>query len=331
MIDGGVEVGTGWTFNSYGMQDAAAARTGSYGGSVTRNLSPASPGIAVSPPTAVSQVIGGTYTLRAWFKWASGGDTQECAVQILDSERFIAAFYLNKDAGTIERTLPTPNLITGGYNFTNYQGLSHTWTAIGSTPIRVDVRNRIKNPSVTATWYFDDISIETDDMAVKLAERGVGAIQTLLAADLETELAAIDTDRSDSITTAGTTTAYYTYPRAVIGGGETHIEIFEDAFDVGTRYQDTGAIYDLPLTVRVTFFNRNQDTEGNFVTRARWLATGVFNVFAKKPRLAGADAAVQFVQTNSIEPHWESESEDSTEITKAVTTLHLMVKCEEVQ
>jgi len=171
-------------------------------------------------------------------------------------------------------------------------------------------------------------------VAVKLAERAVAAIAALLLAKLGAQLTAIDTDRSDTITTAGTTTTYYEYPKAVISGGQTHIEVFEDGFDFLTPYSDPGAqraAYTIPLTVRVTFFNRDQDTEAKFVTRARRLATGVFNVINKNPTLAVADAAIKLVVVMGVEPEWIVESVESTEITKSVVTLRLEVGCEEVQ
>lgn len=335
LVDGGVEIGAGWTFNTYAQQDALAARTGSYGGSVTRNLSPASAGIAQSPNASEALVVGQEYTWTGWFKWASGGDTQELTVQLLDSiDGAIASFRLNKDAGTIYRSIPSPvGTVSSGHDFTDWVELSHTFTATTSGIATVDIRNRIANPKVTATWYFDDLALDTDTMAVKLAELAVGAIATHLAAELETELAAIDTNRADSITTAGTTTSYYQHPKDVIAGGETHIEIFESAFEFTNPFSDayeSRAIYALPVTVRVTFFNRNADTEGNFVTRARRLVTGVFNAINKAPTLSDVDTAIQIVSIRAVAPEWESEGE-SREITKARVTLFLNVACHEVQ
>lgn len=337
MTDGDLEDGSGWSFVNLAGRDGLAARGGSFGGYVTRRISPAAAGIAISPVTTKAMVVGDLYRFRGWFKWAYGGDTQELTVQIFSSVAgSIYLFYLNKDAGTITQVLPSfPfELVTSGYDFTDWVQLDHTFAATDLGTIYVDVRNRIKNPKVTATWYFDDFSIETDDMAVKLSERGVSAIQTLLASDLETELTAIDTDRSDTITTAGTVTAYYKYPRAVISGGQTHIEVFEESFEFEHPYSDADAsraTYRLPVVVRITFFNRDQDSQENFTTRARRLAAGVFNVFNKKPTLAGADAAVQIVASTVVDPQWITDGDESQEITKALITIRLELMCEEVQ
>lgn len=147
-------------------------------------------------------------------------------------------------------------------------------------------------------------------------------------------MAAIDTDRADTITTAGTDTTYYTFPKPAIAGGQTHIEIFESAYEMDNPYIDADssrAVYDLPVTVRLTFFNRNGDSQADFATRARRLATGVFNVFNKKPTLGGADDAIQIVAILSVAPQWDTEGEESVEISKAVTTLTMRARCEEVQ
>ena len=172
-------------------------------------------------------------------------------------------------------------------------------------------------------------------MAVKLAERGVGAIVTLLQDELGTELGLIDTDRGDGITMAVPATAqYYTYPKAEIAGGTVHVEVFEGSIEFLNPYVDVDAqraVYHLPVTVRVTHFNRQGESAASMMLRSQRYATGVFNVFNKNPLLKSADAAIQIGVAEGVDPAWEFDGEDVDKIIKTQVTIPIRLRCEEVQ
>ena len=172
-------------------------------------------------------------------------------------------------------------------------------------------------------------------MAIRLAERGVGEVVTLLKADLGTELALIDTDRSgDSLVLAVPASAdYYDYPNPVIGDGAAHVEVFESAYDFENPYSDasSGRIsYSLPVTVRLTFLNRDGDSRAEMGQRARRYASGIAIVFIRKPTLGGADDKILITGARVVEPDWTTEGEDARDIAKGRVTVELELRCSEV-
>jgi hypothetical protein len=172
-------------------------------------------------------------------------------------------------------------------------------------------------------------------MAVKLAERAVDAVVAILLANLATELTAIDTERADGITMAAPIAAqYYKRPKAEISGATCHVEVFEGGFDFFNPYIDVDAqraAYELPMTVRITFFNREGEDADTMMVRMRRYAAGVFNVLNKNATLGGSDDAIKIAAVDRVDPHWETEGEDADKIQKVQTTFDVSVKCEEVQ
>ncbi len=171
-------------------------------------------------------------------------------------------------------------------------------------------------------------------MAIKLAELGVSEVVILLKADLGTELGLIDTARGgDSLVLAVPDAAdYYDYPNPVLGGGAAQVEVFESDLSFEHKYSDIAvprATYDLDLTVRVTFINRDGDTKSDMAQRARRYSVGVFNVFSKKPTLGDAQAAIQVAVSSLVSPEWTTEGEGDSEIAKGRVTVALTLTCEE--
>jgi hypothetical protein len=184
------------------------------------------------------------------------------------------------------------------------------------------------------SFYVDDVQYGVG-MAVKLAERGVGAIIGLLQAQLETELAAIDAERADGITLAvPPDEAYYARPKPEIAGGAVHIEVYESEFDFLDPYTDADAgraVFDLPVTVRVTWFNRDGDDRDTMVTRGRRYATAVFNVLNKNYSLADADDATVIISAQRVTPAWSELEEKEPGVMKGRITIATSTRCEEVQ
>jgi len=171
-------------------------------------------------------------------------------------------------------------------------------------------------------------------VSIELAELGVREVVVLLKADLGTELGLIDTARtSDSLVLAVPNAAdYYEYPNEMIAGGAVHVEVFESDLIFEHPYGDIAvprATYDLDLTVRLTFFNRDGDSNLDMTKRARRYAVGVFNVFSKKPTLGDVDNRIQVAVSSQISPQWITDSEESADIAAARVTLTLTLSCEE--
>lgn len=184
-------------------------------------------------------------------------------------------------------------------------------------------------------WGLDAVRMEKRDaaMAIKLAERGVAAVVTLMKANFGTELAAIDTERADGITmdvpAAGD---YYDYPKVEIAGDTVKVEVFEQEFESIDFYSDADAaraVYHLPVTIRVTHFNRANHSPANMVKRSRRYATGVYNVFVQTPKVDAADASIQIGSIQSTAPVWETDGEDTSKIVATRITLTADLRCEE--
>lgn len=213
----------------------------------------------------------------------------------------------------------------------------HRWTISTSTPISgPDIRLRLGAQAaegVFGWWHVDDLVVEGTPLAVKLAERAVDAIESLLQSNLSTELTAIDTDRGDGITMAAPANGqYYKREKAEVAGATAHVEIFESDWDFTNPYTDADAqraTYDLPVFVRVTCFNRDGDSADTMHARKRRYAAGVFNVINKNSDLGDSDDATINVVVQGVDTDFDRDAEDN--ISKVRATLRLLVKCEEVQ
>jgi len=166
-------------------------------------------------------------------------------------------------------------------------------------------------------------------MAIRLSERAVDNVVTLLQTNLATELTAIDTQRADGIVTPAPASAqYYKRPKAEIGGATCHVEVFEGSYEFLNAYSDQDAqraasIY--PLTVRVTCFRRSGESPDTMTLIRRRLAAGVVNTLLTNTTYT--DAEIQRVLVTRVE-HDDDYAEDGT-LAKVQTTLALVVHMEE--
>ena len=187
------------------------------------------------------------------------------------------------------------------------------------------------------TFRVDDMRYlqGADSVAVKLAERGIDAVVSCLQTYLPTELTAIDTERADTITMAAPANVnYYKRPKPEMAGATAHVEVYEEEFGFGNFYSDSGdsrAVFDLPVTVRLTYFNRTGGDRNEMVTRMRRYSAGIFNVIAKHTDLADSDAATNVTELTLVTPPWSEISEEEPNTFKGQITIQLTVKCEEVQ
>lgn len=270
------------------------------------------PGIPVTP--------GQEYELSYWYSDAEGPDQASLITE------------LDPGDGTFQQLVEhSPPGLLGSYQ----QQTGLRFTAAGSTAYFRARSTTTAAALISDEWFVDYIEYRELDMAVELAERGIDAMVAILQSALGTELAAIDTARGDSITMDVPASGnYYKYPKAEIAGETVHVEVFEDEFEFLNPYSDAAsqrAVYLLPLTVRITHFNRANYSAGDMVTRSRRYATGVFNVINKNPYLAGTDDAIQVAVVEKVTPVWVPEGEDVQKIIKTVDTLQVVLRCEEVQ
>jgi hypothetical protein len=180
-------------------------------------------------------------------------------------------------------------------------------------------------------WYFDQLRYG-DLMAIKLAERGVDAIVSLLQANLGAEIGLINTDRGDGVNlSAPANSNYYKHDRSEITGGTVWIEVYEGSLTFPTAEEDAAAsraTYDLPFTVRVTFFRRTGSHDSaDMVTLARRYATAIFNVINKNFDLADSDDATKGAWIDSVDRVIEDDDQGPY---KCRVTLTGLMKCEEL-
>jgi len=199
-------------------------------------------------------------------------------------------------------------------------------------------------PQADGGAYSDSVSFFVDDcaygdeLAIKLAERGVGSVVALLKSDLGTELGLIDTDRADTITMAVPAAGdYYTYPRAEIAGNASHVEVFEGELDLGPLDDEKNdlssnrATYTLPLTIRVTWFNRTGDDMDSMVKRGQRYSAGVYNALIKSSDMGDADDMTLAGKVTAVAPAHAGVSEPEAGILKGQITMAAEVRCGETQ
>ncbi len=171
-------------------------------------------------------------------------------------------------------------------------------------------------------------------MAIKLGERVESAIETVLQSDLGAALTAIDTERGDSITMADPANGFYfKRPKSVLGGSPAYIEIFCGEFELSdadttsaARYQ-----YEIPFTVRCSFYNVDaEDDPGDVMRRRMWrYASGVAVVLAENQTLGGSEPEIQFAQITRVVPYEGTDSEDEDKAIKARIQIDGIVRIEE--
>ena len=278
--------------------------------------------------TGTGLAIGTSYTFRIWLK--SDSTNVKFSLLVLHYPDGIGAAAVQLDS-ILASTLPS------GWNALDYT------VSINAGAINADVVEFVPQAQAglyvdSVNWYVDDC-FYGDDLAIKLAERGVGSIVALLKSDLGTELGLIDTDRADAITMVDPAAAnYYEYPRALIAGNAAHVEVFEGEIDFGSLVDGSNtdiaaqrATYTLPLTIRVTWLNRTGDTMTQMVQRGQRYSAGVYNVLIKSNDLGDADGATKIGKVTSVSPAHAGISGEGTDQFKGQITMTAEVRCEETQ
>lgn len=312
-----VETAYGLTLSAQATRTTDAANTGDYSVLLVGHASIfGGPSRSDTCEWEITKVVPGTSVTLSLAVNESTGSTQDLQLLVDDGDGVLSSF-ATRTSGQGTR------------------GRWYIWTppgnfvALGET-LRVVVRAQAQTIS---TWYVDDLVVDGTAVAVKLAERSIDAVVSLLQSNLSTELAAIDTDRGDGITMAVPANSdYYKREKKEIAGATVHVEVFEEDWRFDNPYSDANAqraTYDLPVVVRVTCFNRGGDSADTMHKRKRRYATGVFNVINKNATLGGTDAALLDAVVTDVESEIERDAEDS--IAKVRVTLRLLVKCEEVQ
>lgn len=278
-------------------------------------------GDAESPEITVS-TPGTSRTLGGWIF----PDTSHANLELLVKHYPDGTGLPSVEVGTVEST----DLTVNQWNFVSWNITPAA--ATDAVYIAAQIRGSFVDHHIN--WYFDDW-FHGDAVVVKLAERGVGSIIALLQSQLATELTAIDTDRADGVTMAAPANGqYYNRPDPEIAGATAHVEVFEDEYEFTHALSDSGdgrANYDLPITIRVTYFNRDGDTRATMTTRGRRYAAGVFNALSKNHTLADSDDATIAVQVERVTPPWVEGDDADPNKFKGRITLSATVRCGEVQ
>ncbi len=172
-------------------------------------------------------------------------------------------------------------------------------------------------------------------MAIYLAERVVDGVVAILQSDLATELGAIDTERNDGITLAAPANAQYTkYPLIETAGSTVHVEVFEGSWSFGissTDANDQRATFDIPITVRLSHFNRDNDDSDTMMIRMRRYQVGLFNVINKNYDLGGSDPCLLVSTVTDCTPSWEIDDPLTPRIALVRASMTVNVKVAETQ
>jgi len=208
-----------------------------------------------------------------------------------------------------------------------------TFTATGTSGQFSMFMEDAQGINPTHYWAIDSIIVRRHTVAIKLAERGVDAVAAMLLAQMATELTAIETQRGDGITLEVPTAAqYYKRPHGPFGGTTAaHIEVYEESYVFDNPYSDAAvqrAAYELPLIVRLTYFNRVAKDKQFMVTQIRRYAAAMFNCFIRNYDLSDTDDSTKWAWVRSVDADTDS-SEDGSGVQKITATLKVTVKCEE--
>ena len=278
--------------------------------------------------TGTGLVVGTSYTFRIWLK--SDSTNVNFSLLVRHYPDGIAAAAVQLDS-ILASTLPS------GWNVYDYT-VSINAGAVNTDVVELVPQNQPGLYVDSVNWYVDDC-FYGDGMAIKLAELGVGSTVALLKANLGTELGLIDTDRADAITMIDPAAAnYYEYPLAEVAGNAAHVEVFEGAIDFGSLEDGSNtdiaaerATYTLPLTIRVTWFNRTGDTPAQMVLRGQRYSAGIYNVLIKDNTVGDSDDATKIGKITSVTPAWQGIAPDGTDRLKGQITLTAEIRCEETQ
>jgi hypothetical protein len=205
----------------------------------------------------------------------------------------------------------------------------HTFVAEGSTTTLVLEPEHVSEDSI---WAVD--AVEVREMPIQMAERAVDAVVSVLQSHLGTELGEIETEMADGITLpTPSTSSYYKRPKSEIAGGDSHVEVFEASLTVDQPYSDGAAgrvTYEVPITIRLTAFNRNNKTADDMMALCRRYSAALVRVITSKYRLGGTDDSIKIVRATGVTPYWDIDSENEDLVRKVRIEVPVTVLCEEV-
>lgn len=312
LTDPGFELGTGWTYTGSAQRtNAFGANTGSY--AVRLIASDFGPIDSTVYETGLSLTIGTTYYVSAY---VNNAETQTGPL----------VCRVDPGSGLVELARLEPSHVAAGWRFWNIG----SFVAAGTTGTFW-----LETTTGEGTWYADDAFCgASDTVAIQLAERAIDAIVTTLKANLAGELTAIEGEWGDGTTLpAPGASDYYKYPRPEVAGARVQVEVFEQAFEIINPYTDAAAnraVYQIPVTVRLTAFNSDGASPDKMMKRMRRYGAALMRVGLEQYTLGGSDAAIQVSVPTSYVPMWEFEGENSEKVRKIQVTVPLRVRCEEV-
>jgi hypothetical protein len=325
VMDPGLEENTGHTFTGPGARYTAEANTGSASAFL---LSTFSSGLGIDihshwEPTVRPLTVGNTYTVKVARKLLIGGGNLE--------------LYIDTGDGSLAQfAVLGSSAVESGWG----QWEPGSFVATGTSG-RVQLRSEDFTSDNSVQWLVDDLRVEGDAVAVWLAERAVAEATALLKANLATELTAIDSDRSDSLVMTSVADAdYHRYERPVVAGPRAQIDIWEGDIDFeggdlgpGHPYVDAAearATWEIPIFIRVTFFNEGGEDGDTMVDRRRRYEAGVFNVFNKNVSGSGTYPEVRAAVITGVVDR-QPEIGEGAAIAKWHTTLSGIITGEEDQ
>lgn len=312
-LDTASDVG-GWSTAGVGGRANDEPREGSYHGFVSSyRTTPTDTPTASTLSAQVSVSSGTAYALSTWVSLESGA----CGISLAYRCPATAT------ADTVLTTLAATD-IKSGWNF-----LSGSFTATAANAsFRV-----VTNTADFGTWYVDTCAMSpSGTRKIELSELPVRTVLETVRSHLPAEIDEINDAHSDITLTKPTTSGYYNRPKAEITGGDVHVEVYESGFDIRSPYQDVDAnraTYDIPITVRLTAFNRANLSASDMMNALRRYEAALGRVFLENPYLDRQEDAVQVCRIDSVTPFWELAGADTEAVRKVSVALGLTVSVEE--
>jgi len=306
LVDPGAELDSPlWAYGNGGQRFNGFAFSGEW----VFALAKTSPGIGGRiQQTAIAVDIGTTYRVRQWVN-GQNADSKPLGVSV--------------EGDTITHT------DYGNWHIFDWGAFTATDTSASYLAFMIDTGS----PGVHF-WLVDDIFIQEDSVTIQLGYRAVQAAITMLRANLADELTATAADFGSFTPSAVANDDYYARPKAFpsLTTSQVWCEVYENTFTFEQPYSDAGnqrAVYDLPLTVRLTAINGRGNPPATMIEGMRQYAAALYNSFITNTDLGDADGATKVAIVSSVIPTWDIDPESDL-VRKASVTLNVVVRCEEI-
>lgn len=309
------------------------ARTGARSLELWTNFGFADPdndnGIAFQLPNA-NLVVGNSYTVAAWVNASGARPTTSWS-------HYIEAFWI--DALGAEQIISAADATTFPAGDTWTYHVFGSFVADAAQP-KVGFRTEgLGGPAVQSkVFYLDDAAltgVAEQLVAIELGERIIRELVSYYQTDFPVQIAAVDAARADGISLdVPDNSNYFDHERLEgIPSGEgplVFLEFFEGDFDFSNPYTDVDAgraTYEIPVVVRLTYYNEKGTPMGDVEKRKRRYSVALTEVPRQSPRLAGTDPSVLSVVPGRVE--YDREDVGSG-IRKTSISCPLLCKLEEV-